>query len=370
MLERHSSGGSSPLVTSGVRQAFFLLADISGYTSFIENNELEHAQEVMGNLLNLLVDELTPTAKLVEIEGDAVFVYALEDRFPRGETLVELIESTYVRFRDSLLEMQRDTTCTCRACRSIPELDLKFVVNFGEFALQDVAGRQKPVGSAVNLAHRLLKNGVAEATGWQAYALLTDSCLKRLGLEPKALLQGEERYEHLGSVPTWTLDLRERHIELVRARHEDVPPEGAHMVLRNCVAAPPPVVWAWLNTPELRGKWFTGTTWTGGLRPGGRTGVGAENHCAHSTGTAVERIVEWHPFESFTTETRQGVLCVRQTWLLRATEEGTELEVRSRIEAPFPRLFALGLGRLFFRVSRLRRSFDTFERLVGEEASI
>ncbi len=370
MLQRPSPGGSAPLVTSAVQHAFFLLADVSGYTSFIENNELEHAQEVMGNLLNLLVGELTPTANLVEIEGDAVFVYALEDRFPRGETLVELIESTYVRFRDSLLEMQRDTTCTCRACRSIPDLDLKFVVNFGEFALQDVAGTRKPVGSSVNLAHRLLKNGVAEATGWHAYALLTDSCLKQLGLEQKGLVQGEERYEHLGSVRTWALDLRKRHVELVRARQEDVALEVAHVVLRHSVAAPPPVVWAWLNTPELRGQWLTGTTWTSGLRPGGRTGVGAENHCAHSTGTAIERIVEWHPFESFTTETRQGVLCVRQTCVLRATEAGTELEVRSKIETPLPRLLELGLGRLFFRVARLRRSLDTFERLVGEAASI
>ena len=305
---------------SGTQQAFFMLVDVSGYTSFIADNELEHAQQVMGNLLNLLVDELTPTTSLVEIEGDAVFVYAPEDRFPRGETLIELIEATYLRFRDALLAMQRDTTCTCRACRAIPDLDLKFVVNFGEFALQSVAGKRKPVGSPVNLAHRLLKNGVVDETGWYAYALLTDSCLKQLGLESEGLRQGEERYEHLGSVRTWALDLQERHAELVRARQDDVSPETAHLVLRHRVAAPPPVVWAWLNTPELRGQWLTGTTWTQGLRPGGRTGIGAENHCAHSTGSAVERVIAWHPFESFTTETRQGVLRVRQTLALSATE--------------------------------------------------
>ncbi len=355
-------------MASGVHRAFFLLVDVSGYTSFIAENELEHAQEVMGNLLNLLVGELTPTATLVEIEGDAVFVYAPEDRFPRGETLVELIEATYLRFRDSLLEMQRDTTCKCRACRSIPDLDLKFVVNFGEFALQNVAGKRKPVGSAVNLVHRLLKNGVVDATGWHAYALITDSCMGQLGLEPEGLHRGEERYEHLGSVGTWALDLRERHVELARARQEGVSEETAHLVLRHNVAAPPPVVWAWLNTPELRGKWLTGTTWTRGLRPSGRTGIGAENHCAHSTGTAVERIIEWHPFESFTTETRQGVLRVRQTLALRATEGGTELEVRSKLETRLPRPLTRGLGKLFFRVAGLRRSFDTFERLVGDEA--
>ena len=355
---------------SGVRHAYFLLADVSGYTSFIANNELEHAQEVTANLLNLLVDELTPTASLVEIEGDAVYVYAPEDRFPRGETLIELIESTYVRFRDALLQMQRDTTCKCRACRSIPNLDLKFVMNFGEFALQDVAGSRKPVGSDVNLVHRLLKNGVADATGWQAYALLTDPCLKQLGLEPKGLREGVEHYEHLGSVRTWALDLHTRHAELVRARQQDVSRDAAHLVLQHSVAAPPSVVWAWLNTPELRSQWLTGTTWTPGLRPGGRTGIGAENHCAHSTGTAVERIIAWHPFESFTTETRQGVIRVRQTVALTATESGTDLEVRCKLEIRLPSLLARRLGRLLFRVGRLGRSFDTFERLVGEAASV
>jgi len=52
-------------MASGVQRAFFLLVDVSGYTSFIAENELEHAQEVMGNLLNLLVGELTPIATLV-----------------------------------------------------------------------------------------------------------------------------------------------------------------------------------------------------------------------------------------------------------------------------------------------------------------
>ena len=53
------------------------------------------------------------------------------------------------------------------ACRAIPTLDLKFVVHHGAYIAQRVAGTTELVGADVALAHRLLKNGVAEATGWR-----------------------------------------------------------------------------------------------------------------------------------------------------------------------------------------------------------
>jgi len=52
---------------------YFVLADISGYTSFLAAVELEHAQQVLSELLELLVRRLTPTLTLVELEGDAVY---------------------------------------------------------------------------------------------------------------------------------------------------------------------------------------------------------------------------------------------------------------------------------------------------------
>jgi hypothetical protein len=152
-----------------VEQGYLVIADVSGYTSFMAETELAHSQEIMGNLLTLVLNSFTPTLQLVEVEGDAVFVYASQKKLERGETLLEIIESAYVTFRDHLLTMKRSTTCTCRACQEIPRLDLKFFTHFGEYATQKVAGREKIVGSNVNLIHRLLKNGVTERTGWQAY---------------------------------------------------------------------------------------------------------------------------------------------------------------------------------------------------------
>ena len=63
------------------------------------------------------------------------------------------------------------------------------------------------------------------------------------------------------------------------------------------------MVWDWANDPERRALWMHGTTWRGGDRPGGRTGAGARNHCAHGkNGKTLETVLDWKPFEYFTAE--------------------------------------------------------------------
>ena len=152
-------------MSQNLDRGYLLLADISGFTAFLADSELDHAQAILGQVLETLVSNLTPTMTLSEVEGDAVYVYGLESRISRGELVAELVEATYAAFRDLQRNMLRNATCPCRACRSIGELDLKFITHFGEFAFREVAGQVAPIGSSVNLAHRLLKNGVAEATG-------------------------------------------------------------------------------------------------------------------------------------------------------------------------------------------------------------
>ena len=87
---------------------FLLLADISGYTAFLEavaaahpemarpGGEVPPAYPVMSSLLDVVVDAIAPTFRLAEIEGDAVFAYALDDRFAEDEgTLLQVVRSAY-----------------------------------------------------------------------------------------------------------------------------------------------------------------------------------------------------------------------------------------------------------------------------------
>jgi hypothetical protein len=103
-----------------------LLADISGYTSYVATTELTHSQEILTELLETIIAKFKPLFTISKIEGDAVFAYASETNIPRNEIILELIESTYIAFRSQREAARRRTTCTCNACRNIPNLDLKF----------------------------------------------------------------------------------------------------------------------------------------------------------------------------------------------------------------------------------------------------
>jgi uncharacterized protein YndB with AHSA1/START domain len=257
---------------------------------------------VLSDLLQIIVERFRPLLTLAKLEGDAVFAYTPAASLPRGELLLELLESTYVAFRDRQLAIQRRTTCECNACRRIPDLDLKLLIHYGEYLRQDVGGIAELLGSDVNLAHRLLKNHVSATTGWRAYLLFTAPSLARLGLSlPDAHAQ-VETYEHLGDVQTYSLDLHERYQALTDARRVIVTADDADLVLTQDIAAPAPVVWDWLNDPQKRTRWMHERTWKAGERPRGRTGVGARNHCAHGTTTAVETILDWRPFDYVTAE--------------------------------------------------------------------
>lgn len=288
-----------------LQHGYLVLADISGYTSYLAGVELEHAHEILTDLLETIVSSLKAVLTIAKLEGDAVFGYVPEARVGRGETLFELVESTYAAFRDRQMAVRRRTTCDCNACRAIPTLDLKFIVHHGDYIVQSISGIRELVGSDVNLVHRLLKNHVAETTGWRAYALFTGPALTHLAVpcDPRSLHYQSETYEHLGALETASLDLRARYQALTETRHIVITPAEAHVHKVYDIAAPPAVVWDWANDPERRPLWMTGTTWSLGERPSGRTGAGARNHCAHGKNVkTLETVLDWKPFEYFTAE--------------------------------------------------------------------
>ena len=193
------------------QHGYLVIADISGYTSFVAKTELEHSHEILTELLELLVEKFKPLMTISKLEGDAVFAYAGETTFTRGDTLLEFMESVYVAFRDRQISMRRKTTCTCNACKNIPSLDLKFIAHHGDFIIQQVAGIKDLLGTDVNLIHRLAKNHVTESTGWQGYALFTHQGLEHAQADKSAFVQQTESYEHLGLVETYVMDMHVRY---------------------------------------------------------------------------------------------------------------------------------------------------------------
>lgn len=193
---------------------YLLLADISGYTSFVAQTEIEHADIALSYLLETIVERLNATLTIAKLEGDAVFAYAEDGKLSDGKSLLELVDQTYRAFRDKAIDLFSHATCPCRACRAIPTLDLKFMVHHGSFVIQQIAGIKDLLGTDVNLVHRLAKNHVSESTGWQGYALFTDPVLERMQQKKEELFKRCETYEHLGDVDIYCMNMHERYASM------------------------------------------------------------------------------------------------------------------------------------------------------------
>ena len=199
---------------SKTQTGYLLLADISGFTSFVAQTEIDHAHLALSFLLETIMEKISSLLIIFQLEGDAVFAYLEESQLHAGQSLLELIDQTYLAFREKALALYAGATCPCRACKALPTLDLKFLVHHGDFIIRQVAGVQHLLGTDVNLLHRLSKNHVTESTGWKGYALFTNQGLERMQTDKTSFVQQTESYEHLGEVKTYVMDMHARYEEM------------------------------------------------------------------------------------------------------------------------------------------------------------
>jgi hypothetical protein len=87
------------------QSGFIVIADITGYIRFLSQSELEHAQEILQSLLELLIGYTKPPMVISRLAGDAVISYAFDSRPVQGQAFVEMIEDTYVAFRRAINQM-------------------------------------------------------------------------------------------------------------------------------------------------------------------------------------------------------------------------------------------------------------------------
>jgi hypothetical protein len=283
--------------------ACLVIADISGYTGFLAGAELDHAQDILADLMATVVGALRPTFKLAKLEGDAAFVYSLTEAVDSAQ-LQDTVEGTYFAFRRRLRDVQRASTCECNACILVPNLDLKVVAHHGRIVRQRIASWEELVGSDVIVVHRLLKNHVEESTGFPAYALYSAACVAAMGLDDPSwagLVEHREEFEGVGEVAGWVRDLHAAWTaELQRAR---VVVEGKAIAKTYAmeVEAPQAITWDWITSPARRIQWQYGAT---GIQmvdgTAGRRGVGTVNHCIHGKDMIVEEVLDWQPIDYVT----------------------------------------------------------------------
>jgi len=119
---------------SKIYEGHLLIADITGYTMYLTQSELDHAQEILTTLLEIIVQSIHPPLMISRLAGDAVVSYGLHEHTVQGQTFLEMIENIYVAFQKAIEKMVLNNNCQCNACRNISTLDLKFFVHYGSFA--------------------------------------------------------------------------------------------------------------------------------------------------------------------------------------------------------------------------------------------
>jgi hypothetical protein len=286
------------------QKGYILIADISGYTAYLSQTELSHAQEILEALMNSLVEHIHPPIIISRIEGDGIFAYTMENCFLQGQTLLEALEHLYCSFAFELEHITRNTTCTCKACAHLPDLGLKMIAHHGEFGLQKVGDRTDLVGTSVNLAHRMAKNSIKESTNISEYAFFTKDCIEALNLSDyaeKAMIPHAESYEHIGDVEGYVYDLipvwqRDRERRKVVLAPEEI---AVETVMELPVS--PPIAWDYMNDPVVRTS-FLAADGVDVSKVDGRMMVGSQFHCAHGDTVIDQLILDWQPFEYITLE--------------------------------------------------------------------
>lgn len=336
-----------------VEQGYLVIADIGGYTRYLQAVELEHAHDVLADLIGVVADTVGATLTVDKLEGDAVLAHRSRDL--SADQLVGLVRATYFAFKRRQRDIGHNTSCSCRACTTVPDLDLKFVVHHGEFVERKMARSRELVGADVILVHRLLKNTVTDKTGLRAYALLTEACVDQVDLDSVAagLVEHHEAATDVDKVEGWVLDLEAAWREDQDRTAVYVEPGSTRLVFDIDLPASPTMVWDWVNSAEHQRQWQISADSIDMRHPKGVWGVGTTSHCVHGKVAMVHEVVDSKPFTYFTLRSTLPFGRTESTWELTPGPEPemTHLQIRMRPEQRLRtrltmRLIAPRLGRM------------------------
>ena len=154
-------------------KGLLFIPDISGFTKFINETEIDHSRLIIQELLELLINANEVDLEVSEIEGDAILFYKFGDA-PALDQLYHQVEKMFCDFHRNLRAYEYHRFCNCKACTSAINLTLKVITHYGEFTGYNVRNFQKLIGKDVIVAHQLLKNDIEQHEYW----LVTDNLVQ------------------------------------------------------------------------------------------------------------------------------------------------------------------------------------------------
>jgi len=159
-------------------RGLIFIPDISGFTRFVSNTDVEHSRYIIQELLETIINANEIDLSVSEVEGDAVLFYKYGEP-PGINILYEQVKKMFCNFHRHLISYELCRICQCTACRSAINLSLKVITHYGEFTGYNVKNFDKLVGKDIIVAHQLLKNNIEQHEYW----LVTDGLRNNVSRE-------------------------------------------------------------------------------------------------------------------------------------------------------------------------------------------
>ena len=155
-------------------KGLIFIPDISGFTNFVRNIEIDDGVSITRELLSEIIENNPLDLDLSEIEGDAILFYKIGKPIPL-DTVLNAFSQIYDAFEKKykILKKKYDVNI---------DLSLKFILHYGEMSVYDLKGFRKLYGQTIIESNRLLKTGANEAN----YTLITADYINALNLPGKA----------------------------------------------------------------------------------------------------------------------------------------------------------------------------------------
>ena len=154
-------------------RGLLFIPDISGFTRFVDEVEIDHSCIIIQQLLEELIKANDIGLEISEIEGDAILFYKYGEPGDLA-SLYKQVEKMFRAFHQYLIAYDNRKICQCKACISAFNLTLKVVSHYGEFTSLSVQHFNKLIGKDVIVAHQLLKNDIPQHEYW----LVTEGLLQ------------------------------------------------------------------------------------------------------------------------------------------------------------------------------------------------
>ena len=148
-----------------MNRGLIFIPDISGFTRFVNNTEIEHSRLIIQELLEILINSNQIGLEISEIEGDAILFYRFGEP-PPLEDLYQQVNKMFCDFHRNLIAYEQRRYCYCAACNAAIALTLKVITHYGEFTGYNVKNFNKLIGKDIIVAHQLLKNDIEKHEYW------------------------------------------------------------------------------------------------------------------------------------------------------------------------------------------------------------